>query len=108
VPQFAQGSGYAPAQDRGTCVSQLAAGRKIAVITDAGLPGISDPGHRLLRACQERGLPFTIPAAVGFVALSGIAVLNGIMLVSFINLLRTQGRATRDACLEGTLTRFFI
>ncbi len=52
-----------------------------------------------------RGMPFTISAAVGFIALSGIAVLNGIMLVSFINLLRTQGRATRDACVEGTLTR---
>jgi cobalt-zinc-cadmium resistance protein CzcA len=52
-----------------------------------------------------RGLPFTIPAAVGFVALSGIAVLNGIMLLSFINLLRAQGRGVRDAVVEGTLTR---
>jgi 16S rRNA (cytidine1402-2'-O)-methyltransferase len=41
-------------------VEQLAAGRTIAVITDAGLPGISDPGHRILRACQERGLPYTV------------------------------------------------
>jgi cobalt-zinc-cadmium resistance protein CzcA len=52
-----------------------------------------------------RGLPFTIPAAVGFVALSGIAVLNGIMLLSFINLLRTQGHGVRAAVVEGTLTR---
>jgi cobalt-zinc-cadmium resistance protein CzcA len=52
-----------------------------------------------------RGLPFTISAAVGFIALSGIAVLNGIMLVSFINLLRRQGRDVRAACVEGTLTR---
>jgi len=52
-----------------------------------------------------RGLPFTIPAAVGFVALSGIAVLNGIMLLSFINLLRQQGHAVRPAVVEGTLTR---
>ncbi len=58
-----------------------------------------------IAALWLRGLPFTISAAVGFIALSGIAVLNGIMLVSFINLLRTQGRATRAACLEGTLTR---
>lgn len=41
-------------------IEQLAAGRKVAIITDAGLPGISDPGHRLLRACMERGLPYTI------------------------------------------------
>ena len=48
-------------------IEELAAGKKIAVITDAGLPGISDPGHRLLRACIERGLPYTIipgPSAV--------------------------------------------
>ena len=48
-------------------IEELAAGRSIAVISDAGLPGISDPGHRLLRACQERGLPYTIipgPSAV--------------------------------------------
>ena len=48
-------------------IEELAAGRNIAVISDAGLPGISDPGHRLLRACQERGLPYTIipgPSAV--------------------------------------------
>ena len=41
-------------------IEQLAAGKKIAVISDAGLPGISDPGHRILRACQERGLPYTV------------------------------------------------
>lgn len=41
-------------------IERLAAGENIAVITDAGMPGISDPGHRLLRACIERGLPYTI------------------------------------------------
>ena len=41
-------------------IEQLAAGRNIAIVTDAGMPGISDPGHRLLRACQDRGLPFTV------------------------------------------------
>jgi cobalt-zinc-cadmium resistance protein CzcA len=52
-----------------------------------------------------RGMPFTISAAVGFIALSGIAVLNGIMLISFINQLREQGSVLRDAVVEGTLTR---
>ncbi len=52
-----------------------------------------------------RGMPFTISAAVGFIALSGIAVLNGIMLISFINQLRDEGRALREAVIEGTLTR---
>jgi 16S rRNA (cytidine1402-2'-O)-methyltransferase len=41
-------------------IEQLAAGKKIALITDAGMPGISDPGHRLLRACQLRGVPYTV------------------------------------------------
>ncbi|MDQ3622354.1 MAG: 16S rRNA (cytidine(1402)-2'-O)-methyltransferase [Verrucomicrobiota bacterium] len=48
-------------------IEELAAGKSIGLITDAGLPGISDPGHRLLRACQERGLPYTIipgPSAI--------------------------------------------
>jgi heavy metal efflux system protein len=52
-----------------------------------------------------RGMPFTISAGVGFIALSGIAVLNGIMLVSFINQLRCEGRSPREAVIEGTLTR---
>ena len=52
-----------------------------------------------------RGMPFTISAGVGFIALSGIAVLNGIMLISFINQLRREGRALREAVIEGTLTR---
>ena len=48
----------------------------------------------------------SVPSAgVGFIALSGIAVLNGIMLISFINQLREQGRELREAVVEGTLTR---
>jgi 16S rRNA (cytidine1402-2'-O)-methyltransferase len=48
-------------------IEQLAVGKNVAVITDAGMPGISDPGHRLLRACQQRGVPYTVlpgPSAV--------------------------------------------
>jgi 16S rRNA (cytidine1402-2'-O)-methyltransferase len=48
-------------------IEELAHGKSIAVVTDAGLPGISDPGHRLLAACIERGLPYTVlpgPSAV--------------------------------------------
>jgi 16S rRNA (cytidine1402-2'-O)-methyltransferase len=41
-------------------VERLAAGEKIALITDAGTPGISDPGARLVRECIKRGLDFTI------------------------------------------------
>jgi cobalt-zinc-cadmium resistance protein CzcA len=52
-----------------------------------------------------RDMPFTISAGVGFIALSGIAVLNGIMLVSFINQLRAEGTPLRKAVVDGTLTR---
>src|SRR6201985_2762999 len=48
-------------------VERLAAGETVALITDAGLPGISDPGARLIRECIRRELPFTIlpgPSAV--------------------------------------------
>jgi heavy metal efflux system protein len=56
-------------------------------------------------ALSLRGMPFTLSAAIGFIALSGIAVLNGIMLISFINQLRVRGKDVRTAVLEGTLTR---
>lgn len=39
---------------------RLAAGESVALITDAGMPGLSDPGARLIRACIERGLRYTI------------------------------------------------
>ena len=52
-----------------------------------------------------RGMPFTISAGVGFIALSGVAVLNGVMMVSYFNQLREEGRALRDAVLDGAMTR---
>ncbi len=52
-----------------------------------------------------RGIPFSISAAVGFIALSGIAVLNGLVMVTFIRDLRKQGMALEEAIVEGALTR---
>ncbi len=52
-----------------------------------------------------RGISFSISAGVGFIALSGVAVLNGVMLISFFNQLREQGRTVREAIIEGALTR---
>ena len=48
-------------------VDRMAGGAHVALITDAGMPGISDPGHRLIRMCIERGVPLTVlpgPSAV--------------------------------------------
>ena len=52
-----------------------------------------------------RDLPFSISAGIGFIALSGVAVLNGVMLVSYFNQLRELGRTVREATIEGSLTR---
>ena len=52
-----------------------------------------------------RDIPFSISAAVGFIALSGIAVLNGIVMLTFIRNLREQGYLLDDAIKTGALTR---
>ena len=52
-----------------------------------------------------RDIPFSISAAVGFIALSGIAILNGLVMVSFIRELRREGAALDTAIIEGALTR---
>jgi cobalt-zinc-cadmium resistance protein CzcA len=53
-----------------------------------------------------RGMPFSVSAAVGFIALSGIAVLNGLVMLTFIKQLMAAGRSRIDAIREGALTRF--
>ncbi|MEI6493060.1 MAG: 16S rRNA (cytidine(1402)-2'-O)-methyltransferase [Verrucomicrobiota bacterium] len=48
-------------------VERMVAGAHVALITDAGMPGISDPGHRLIRSSIEHGIPLTVlpgPSAV--------------------------------------------
>lgn len=52
-----------------------------------------------------RGMPFSISAGVGFIALFGVAVLNGVVLVSYINHLRAAGRSVAAAVREGAETR---
>ncbi|KAG8155143.1 efflux RND transporter permease subunit [Burkholderia catarinensis] len=52
-----------------------------------------------------RGIPLSITAAVGFIALSGVAVLNGLVMISFIRNLRDEGRPLEAAVREGALTR---
>ena len=52
-----------------------------------------------------RDMPFSISAGVGFIALSGVAVLNGLVMVTFINQLRGEGASVEDAVLRGSMTR---
>jgi cobalt-zinc-cadmium resistance protein CzcA len=52
-----------------------------------------------------RDMYFSMSAGIGFIALFGVAVLNGVVMVSFINQLRDEGRPLEDAIREGALTR---
>ncbi len=58
-----------------------------------------------IAALLLRGIPFSISAAVGFIALSGIAVLNGLVMVACIRDLRAHGKSLDAALIEGTITR---
>jgi cobalt-zinc-cadmium resistance protein CzcA len=56
-------------------------------------------------ALEMRGIPLSISAGVGFITLSGVAVLNGLIIVAYIQRLRDEGRTVIEAVREGTLTR---
>lgn len=75
---------------------------KYALLVFSGVPLGLTGG---IIALWLRGMPFSISAAVGFIALSGVAVLNGLVMVSFINTLRKEGKTVHDAIVEGALTR---
>ena len=66
---------------------QLAAGKSIAVVSDAGTPALSDPGFRVVRACRKRGLPvIPVPgpsALVAVISASGLPT-NGFLYVGFL------------------------
>jgi len=58
-----------------------------------------------LGALQISGLYLSVPASVGFIALFGVAVLNGVVKISFINQLRQQGLSLDEAVLTGMVLR---
>ena len=73
-----------------------------AAIVYSGVPLALTGG---VAALLVRDLPFSISAGVGFIALSGVAVLNGVVMLSFISDLRRGGMALDPAITEGALTR---
>jgi cobalt-zinc-cadmium resistance protein CzcA len=73
-----------------------------AVLIYTGIPLAVTGG---IFALGLRGMPFSISAGIGFIALSGVAVLNGVVMISYFNLLREQGRRVFDAVWEGAQTR---
>ena len=56
-------------------------------------------------ALWMRGIPLSISAAIGFIALSGVAVLNGLVMIAYIRSLREEGKRLYEAVTEGALTR---
>lgn len=75
---------------------------KDAMIIFTGVPLALTGG---VAALLLRDIPFSISAAVGFIALSGIAILNGLVMVSFIRELRKDGMSLDQAIFDGALTR---
>jgi heavy metal efflux system protein len=56
-------------------------------------------------ALLSRGMPFSVSAGVGFIALFGIAVLNGVVLLSHVRQVESAGAAPPDAVFDGAMTR---
>jgi cobalt-zinc-cadmium resistance protein CzcA len=75
---------------------------KDGLLVFSGIPFALTGG---IAALWLRGLPLSISAAVGFIALSGVAVLNGLVLISFIRGLREQGMPLDQAIRDGALAR---
>ncbi|CAG0948733.1 Cobalt-zinc-cadmium resistance protein CzcA [Myxococcaceae bacterium] len=74
----------------------------LAGVVGSGVPLALTGG---VAALWLRGIPLSISAAVGFIALSGIAVLNGLVMVSFIESLRREGLPLGEAIRRGAVTR---
>ncbi len=73
-----------------------------ALLVYSGIPLAVTGG---VAALWLRGMPFSITAAVGFIALTGVAVLNGMVLVSYFNQLREEGKELLASVIEGSITR---
>jgi cobalt-zinc-cadmium resistance protein CzcA len=75
---------------------------KDALLVFTGVPLALTGG---LAALMIRVIPLSISAGVGFIALSGVAVLNGMVMISFISKLRSEGQPLESAIVDGSLTR---
>ena len=73
-----------------------------ALLVSTGIPLALTGG---VLALWLRGIPLSLSAGVGFIALSGVAVLNGLVMVSFISTRRREGMTLEAAILDGALTR---
>ncbi|HZD59927.1 MAG TPA: 16S rRNA (cytidine(1402)-2'-O)-methyltransferase [Anaerolineae bacterium] len=63
-------------------IEAMKSGKTVALVSDAGMPGISDPGHRLIKACIEQGIP--VEAVPGPSSLITALVISGLPTDSFV------------------------
>jgi len=75
---------------------------KQALLVFSGVPFAAVGG---VVSLYLRGMPFSISAGVGFIALFGVAVLNGVVMLTYINQLHEKGRSVMEAVQEGAMTR---
>lgn len=91
-------------------VDQMAAGKKMAVVTDAGTPGISDPAFLLVRACIKEGIAVeTLPGATAFVPAlvnSGLPT-NSFVFEGFLPLKKGRQTAFKKLAEEARTMIFY-
>ncbi|MCI0717804.1 MAG: CusA/CzcA family heavy metal efflux RND transporter, partial [Acidobacteria bacterium] len=76
---------------------------KVALIIFLNIPFAATGG---VFALALRGMPFSISAAVGFIALFGVAVLNGVVLLSYVRSIQESGKPAGEAAYEGAQVRY--
>ncbi|HVL90697.1 MAG TPA: 16S rRNA (cytidine(1402)-2'-O)-methyltransferase [Actinomycetota bacterium] len=99
------------AQKAAELVARIEAGETVALVTDAGTPGVSDPGHLLVDACAQRGIPINVvpgpSAAVAALVASGLPTAR-FVFEGFLPHTRTARRKRLEALAreERTLVLF--
>jgi 16S rRNA (cytidine1402-2'-O)-methyltransferase len=92
-------------------VEEVAGGKSIVLVTDAGMPGISDPGFRLIRACRERGLGVNVlpgPSAV-LTALVGSGLpTNAFYFGGFLSVKSGRRRAELERAISRSETSVYF
>lgn len=99
------------ARRAGDLIAAAKAGETIAVISDAGMPGISDPGYRLIQACLENGVPFEVlpgPSAVITALIGSGFPCHAFRFGGFLSVKSGKRRTALSAALESGETGIFF
>lgn len=92
-------------------IAAARAGENIAVISDAGMPGVSDPGYRLVQACLEAGVPFEVlpgPSAVLTALIGSGLPIHAFHFHGFLSVKKGRRLSALEAALEADGTSIFF